>query len=164
MPRPLIAMAGWSRRHWVTAALAALVTVLVVGIPSAMIPTPLFGRSVPVTPWSWPVLAVTGLLSGLIVATYVRDHDTSAEPDPLSRRGTVGGLLAFFAVGCPVCNKVVLLALGSTGAMQWFAPVQPFLAVAGMMLLSWALVVRLRGQVACPTPPAENPVSSSIAG
>ncbi|WP_116113569.1 hypothetical protein [Austwickia chelonae] len=164
MPRPLIALASWSRRRWVTAVVAALATVLVVGIPSVMIPTPFFSRSVPVTSWSWPVLAVTSVLSGLLTATYVRDPSAPKEPDPMSRRGAVGGLLAFFAVGCPVCNKVVLLALGSAGAMQWFAPVQPFMAVLGVVLLSWALVIRLRGQMACPARTSKEPASLGAAG
>ena len=70
-------------------------------------------------------------------------------------RGTAGALLTFFAVGCPVCNKLVLLALGYAGALQWFAPVQPYLAGLAIVLLMWALVVRLRGQVACPVTSSE---------
>ena len=54
---------------------------------------------------------------------------------------TVGGLVSFFAVGCPVCNKLVLLALGASGAVSWFAPVQPVLAVASVALMAWALAL-----------------------
>ena len=68
----------------------------------------------------------------------------------MNRPGTLGGFLTFFAVGCPVCNKIVLLALGYTGALRWFAPVQPLLAIAGIGLLAWALRSRLRAEVACP--------------
>ncbi|EPR75477.1 hypothetical protein ADILRU_2020 [Leifsonia rubra CMS 76R] len=32
-------------------------------------------------------------------------------------------MLAWFAVGCPVCNKIALLALGYTGALACPAPV-----------------------------------------
>jgi hypothetical protein len=53
-------------------------------------------------------------------------------------------------VGCPVCNKLVLLALGSAGAMTWFEPVQPLLQLAAVGVLVWALDVRLRGERACP--------------
>ena len=66
--------------------------------------------------------------------------------------GIAGSMLAWFAVGCPVCNKLALLALGYSGAITWFAPVQPFLALAAMVLTGAALVWRLRGQVACPVP------------
>ena len=66
--------------------------------------------------------------------------------------GMVGGVLAWFAVGCPVCNKIALLALGYAGAITWFAPLQPVLAIGALALTSVALVLRLRGQVACPLP------------
>ncbi len=49
-----------------------------------------------------------------------------------------------------MCNKVVLITLGATGAVRVFAPVQPYLAAAGIVALAWALLVRLRGEMACP--------------
>ena len=57
--------------------------------------------------------------------------------------------MAYFAVGCPVCNKLVLIALGTSGAMSWFAPVQPFLAAASVVLMAVALRIRLKNQVSC---------------
>jgi hypothetical protein len=80
---------------------------------------------VAVTGWAWPALIVTSVLAGLVAATYVRTGAPTA-PDDVSRAGLVGGFLTYLAVGCPVCNKIALLALGYTGALQWFAPVQPF--------------------------------------
>ena len=53
-------------------------------------------------------------------------------------------------MGCPVCNKLALLALGYTGALTWFAPAQPWLAVAGIAFLGYALRSRLMGEVTCP--------------
>ncbi len=84
----------------------------------------------------------------MLLATYVREPGQE-RADRALKIGTVGGLLAFFAVGCPVCNKLVLMALGASGAMTWFAPLQPFLAVTSLVLLGVSLVLRLRGQVAC---------------
>lgn len=62
----------------------------------------------------------------------------------------MGAFTTFFAVGCPVCNKLVLLALGYSGALQYFAPMQPFLAGLAVILLAWALVVRVRREHSCP--------------
>lgn len=142
----------WSGRRWSAAAVAAVLTALVVAVPTAMVPTPVFAREVPTTWWAWPVLAVTSVLSGLVFATYLREPGTATTAGTIDRRGAAGGLLTFFAVGCPVCNKLALVALGYAGALRWFAPVQPFLAVAGVALLAWALRARLRGQLACPAP------------
>lgn len=69
--------------------------------------------------------------------------------------GTVGAVTTFFAVGCPVCNKIVLLALGYAGALQWFAPVQPFLAALAVLALAWALHARLTGERECALPTPE---------
>jgi hypothetical protein len=148
----------WSVRRWVAAAGIGLATYLVLGLVTAVIPNPVFGRSIPPTDWSMGVLVLTSVLSGLLFATYVRNEGPApvrpAFVDPLPgeqtvRSGVIGAALAYFAIGCPVCNKLVLIALGSTGAVQFFAPIQPYLAVLGLIVLAWALVVRLRGEMTC---------------
>lgn len=125
---------------------------LAVGIPTDLVPNPIFGRETPPTWWSWPALAVSAVLAGLLAATYVNAPAPAGDAD--ARRGAAGGLLTFFAVGCPVCNKVVLVALGSAGAMTWFEPVQPFLQLVAIGLLAWALDTRIRTQSACSLEPA----------
>jgi hypothetical protein len=134
-------------------------TLLVLGLPTAVIANPVFGRTIAPTPWAMNVLIATSILAGLLTATYVRNDGPApirsrsvpdVVPGPRSARsGALGGLLAYLAIGCPVCNKVVLIALGATGAVRIFAPVQPYLAAAGLLALAWALVVRLRGELAC---------------
>lgn len=138
----------WSSRRWLTALVAGLGVAALVALPTAVIPNPIFGRAIEVTWWSYPVVITSGILGGLLIATYVREPGAE-EIDKAAKVGTVGGLLAFFAVGCPVCNKLVLLALGTTGAMTWFAPVQPFLALASVLVMAWALRLRLRGMASC---------------
>jgi len=124
---------------------------LLVAIPTDLIDTPVFARAVPPTWWSWPVLAVSSILAGLVTATYVA-HPDGAEPQAETRVGLAGGMVTFFAVGCPVCNKIVLLALGSSGAMRFFEPVQPYLAVASIALFGWALYARVTRENACQLP------------
>lgn len=146
-------MANWSARQWMTALVAAVLVTLAVGLPTDVIPNPVFGRPVDVTWWSYPVLVVTAVLGGLLAATYVREPDASNavedEIDRPGRAGGLGGLLSFFAIGCPTCNKLVIVAIGSTGALDWFAPAQPVLAILSIALLGWALRVRLDNDVAC---------------
>jgi len=139
----------WGRRRWMMALGAAVVITLAIGLPTDVIPNPVFGRPVPVTWWSYPVLAITAVLGGLLAATYVRDRSVVEHLDRPGRVGGIGGLLSFFAVGCPVCNKLVVVALGTTGARQWFEPLQPILAVASIVLMFVALRYRLRSSDAC---------------
>ena len=65
-------------------------------------------------------------------------------------------MLGWFAVGCPVCNKIALVVLGYTGALTYFAPLQPVLAVLSVVLLLVVVVVRLKGQFSCPVPNRER--------
>lgn len=147
---------NWTPRQLGVAAIAAVGVALLIGVPTDVIPNPVFGRPVPVTWWSYPTLIVTAVLGGLLATTYVRQptpDDVESIPlddvDAPTRTGSVAGLLSFFAVGCPVCNKLVIVALGTTGARQWFEPLQPVLAVVSVGLLWWALRVRLRNAASC---------------
>lgn len=164
----LRSLRSWGARRRLVAAGAAVGTTLLVAVPTDLLPNPLFGRDVPPTWWAWPSLLLSSLLAGLLVATYVAvpgstapggttaDSPDPAEADRPGRRGLLGGVLTFFAVGCPVCNKLVLLALGYAGAMTWFQPVQPVLQVLALALLATALVQRLRGEQACSVPLPER--------
>ncbi|GAA3858622.1 hypothetical protein GCM10022275_06560 [Tessaracoccus defluvii] len=163
------ALRGWTSRQALVAIVTGIAVALVIGFATVLIPNPVFGREIPPVWWNYPVWLVTSALSGMLVATYVRQGEDGAagsgdagdegEARRSSRLGMAGGILAWFAVGCPVCNKLALLALGYSGAISWFAPVQPFLALGALILTGVALVWRLRGQVACPVRP--TPVAAA---
>ncbi|SDL24000.1 hypothetical protein [Streptomyces indicus] len=141
------ALGLWTRVRWGAALAAAVLSALLLGLPTDLIPNPVFGREIPPTWWSYPVFALSALLAGVLTATYVR---TGRPRERATRLGSAGALLSFLAVGCPVCNKLVLLALGTTGALTLWAPLQPALAAASLVLLAVATVRRLAGEVACP--------------
>lgn len=122
------------RAHFGVAVAAASVTFLVIGIPTDIVPNPLFGRDVPVRPWEPWVLLTTSLLTGLWFGLQRGAALSGGGPD--SSVPTVGAAgLAFFAVACPVCNKLVLLALGTSGALGVFEPLQPWLAAMSLVAL-----------------------------
>ena len=147
----LTALRSWTSTHWIVASLGGLATFLAFGLPTDVIDNPVFGRSIDETPWAMPVLLLTSVLSGLLLGTYV-----NARPfDRAAKSGSFGGLLAYFAIGCPVCNKLVLLALGTTGAVNYFEPVQPYLAAVGIVALAYAFHKRITTADVCelPQPP-----------
>jgi hypothetical protein len=117
-----------------------LLTLLVVGLPTAVIANPWFTRMTPTRPQDYVFLGLTVLLAAAIGASYALPSACSLQEGKL----TGGGLLSVLAVGCPVCNKVVVLLLGASGAVAYFEPVQPVLALASIALLGVALVFRLR--------------------
>lgn len=142
----------WPGRRWLIAGLVAVATILVVALPTALIPNPIFGREIPPTAWAWPVLIINAILAGLVTATYVARKDVEVPNDKGGKLGSAGAFVTFFAVGCPVCNKLVLLALGYTGALQFFGPFQPFLAAGAIGLLLWAFASRVLKENSCPLP------------
>jgi hypothetical protein len=127
---------------------ATVVVGLLIGIPTGIVETTWYTRMTPVLWWNYPVWALSSLLSGALAASHVRD---ASMPAPAIEGGKtfVGTVLSLFAVGCPICNKLVVLALGASGAVTWFAPIQPLLAVASIGLLACALWARRRAAVAC---------------
>jgi hypothetical protein len=150
------AVRAWTAPQVLVAIAAGAVVAVVVGLATVLIPNPVFARDIPTVWWNYPVWLLTSALSGMLAATYLRTAPGAGDDDAAARRtsrmGLAGGVLAWFAVGCPVCNKIALLTLGYSGAITWFAPAQPVLALGALILTGVALVWRLRGQVACPVP------------
>jgi hypothetical protein len=150
-PRDLaLQLASWPARRWTATLLAGAAAALVVGIPTGVVPSSLYHRMTPVTWWDYPIWVATATLMGLTAATYVgiRGRESSAR----AKGGAGGSLLAFFAIGCPICNKLVVALFGVTGALNYFGPLQPVLGLLSIGLLALGLAIRLRGEVACPMP------------
>jgi hypothetical protein len=158
-------MRAWTLRHWFVAAVVTLVAGIAIGVPTGVVPTPFYTRMTPVLWWNHPVWAISSVLEGLLVATFVSSRaarGSEAEnrsAKPRTARALVAGMLSAFAVGCPVCNKLVVLALGVSGALSYWAPAQPVLALASLALLAQALVRRLRTAEACPVPATARPAT-----
>lgn len=135
---------GW--RTWTRAAVASTVTGLIVAIPTRVIPNGWFSRMTPVRPLDYVFLGVSSALIGMVLALR-----RSAGPADGATAGT--GLATVFAVGCPVCNKLVVALLGASGATTWFAPVQPVLGVGAILIAALALRAQLkRSPLSCAVP------------
>ena len=129
----------------------AAVAGTIMGVPTAVIVSPLFGRMTPVRPQDTGFLVVNALLLGLIAATF------GLPKGPAScQRGTVGGgFLGALAIGCPVCNHVVVAVIGVSGALAYWGPIQPVLGAAAVLLLLWTLWRRLQGVASTDSQPVE---------
>jgi hypothetical protein len=146
------------RAFLVRAVAWSIATFLAFGLVAAIIPNPVFGRSVPPEPFAIAIWILSAPLMGLVAATY--GPRAGAMPGPAAApillqpasasaegRGTttatIGGMAAFIAIGCPVCNKVALVLLGASGALTVFAPLQPYIGAASLGLLAITLGWRL---------------------
>lgn len=124
---------------------AALLAAITIAIPTAVLDNPWFVRMTPVRALDYFFLIASSLLVGFLAATYLGPKTGASTSGPAS-----GALLATLAIGCPICNKLVVLAIGVSGALTYFEPVQPLLGAVGLAVLAWGLIVRLRGLVSCP--------------
>ncbi len=170
-PRGLAAVLDARYLAW--SAVAGVAGLVIFGLVSAIIPNPVFGREIPPEPFAIAVWLASGLLMGLLAGTYlapaptplialpargdaaVAEADGSVSARRTSTLGYAGGLAAFLAIGCPVCNKIALVMLGASGALSIWAPLQPLVGLASLVLLAaalaWRLRMRARGN-ACPVP------------
>jgi hypothetical protein len=139
-PSPGTVLRDAGGAFWLRAAAYSAVAVLALGIPTVLIPNSLFTRMIEPTWWSYGLWLLTAVLAGLVLAA----RRLAVGACPIEGRTAAGGGLAFLAVACPTCNVLVVSALGLSGAMTYFAPVQPLLGVAGVVLLAGALLRILR--------------------
>lgn len=137
----LTGLAGLDRSTWVRGIPIALIAGLLIAVPSALLDTPIFGRPIAPRPIDYVVLTVTAGLIGLILA--IRPQ-TSEQSDRQERRTLWSGFASFLAVGCPVCNQAVVALVGTSGALSWWAPIQPMVGVGAVAALIWTLRHRVQ--------------------
>ncbi len=117
-----------------------LAVLLLVGIPSGVIPNQFFVRPLDARPMDFLFLGIITVMAIALGATY--GVPTVCPPQDTKAIGS--GLLLFIGVGCPVCNKVALALAGASGALTYFEPIQPLFSLASIVLICVALVLRVR--------------------
>jgi len=127
----------------------AVFAALVIAIPADLLDTRFFGRPIEPKPLDYLLLAVTSALIGIILAVRVAPSERAESEE---RRTMWSGAISFLAVGCPVCNQAVVALVGTSGALSWWAPVQPVVGAIAIGLLLFTLRQRLRTYqlTACP--------------
>ena len=150
------ALLGWKQ---LGVGLASAVSAAAVqAIPTAVIPNPLFERMTAVRPDDYVFLGATSVLIGLIFSTFGLSNLA-----PSCQNRTLGsGLMSALAIGCPICNHVVVATIGISGALTYWAPLQPVLGATAVLILLWTLVKRL--QAIAPLPEVDlvtRPTGSS---
>lgn len=143
-------LGAFTPQAWLIAFAAGALMLLVVGGTTAIFDNDYFSRMTPVRVQDYVVWVVSSVLVGLLAGTFVL-----AQAGEQAGKTIAGGFLADVAVACPACNKVVVLLLGSSGALTFFGPLQLFLGVGAVALLVAALLLRARAIAGtCPLPAA----------
>lgn len=139
--------------NWLVAVIATGLAIVAIGIPTHIIPNDWFVRMTPVRLQDYIIWAISAPLIGLTVGSFVVRGAASSENGKLAS----GGIFSFLAVGCPICNKIVVFLIGTSGALTFYGPLQLYLGMASVLLLAWALVLRARAiSAGCPVPLVTN--------
>jgi hypothetical protein len=139
-------------RYLLAAAGGTALGSVALGIPTDVIPNPWFTRMIPAEALNYLFWIGTSVLTGGLLATYTLPRLGTQK---LAVPATGSGFLGLLAVGCPVCNKLVVALLGVSGALTYFAPIQPLLGTVALLLAAGVLIIRLRAfRQACRRPVA----------
>lgn len=138
-------------KHIAIGIAVSLVAVLVFGAPTGLIPNPLFGRMIPSTLLDYVFLALTSLLLAAYVALHLYAKSSDRKPATVSAYGgLLGGVMAF---GCPLCNKVFVLALGTSSILNYIEPFRPVIGAVSFAVMGVAVYLKAKtslGATACP--------------
>jgi hypothetical protein len=129
------------RRMLIYGAGTGALAFLALAISTTIIPNPVFPREEAVRTVDYVILGAVTLLASALGATYAMPRACPLQRNTLFS----GGILSFLAISCPVCNVAVVALVGTGGALAWFAPIQPLLGIVAIGLLSFALIVQIRG-------------------
>ena len=122
--------------YWLRASAWTALTATVIALPTRLVPNDFFQRMTPTRPLDYLFWIIGSVLVGLVLAFGRSPRDEASS--------IVGGTATLLAVGCPVCNKLVVGLIGTAGALDVFAPLQPVLGAAAIGLLVWSLRRRTR--------------------
>lgn len=121
-------------------ALIAFGFILLLGIPTAIIPTPWFIRMNEPTILDYSFLILESIMAGL----YLTLSLIQKERGMTGRCAVGGGILGFLAFACPTCNKLLVLLFGTGLLINYFRPIQPYVGFIGLVLLGIALYVKIQ--------------------
>jgi hypothetical protein len=113
----------------------ALAMFAALGTVAALWENPLFMRMTPAGALEVSLLLLQSALAGIYLGL----------PQSACGKHTAGAgaIIGFLGIACPVCNKLLVLLVGSALLLEYFEPVRLYVALAGAALLALAVWLKL---------------------
>lgn len=108
---------------------------MLMGTVTALWQNPFFTRMTPTSGYEYWLLTAESILIGLYFAVPKAVVSGTCS--------TVGGVLGFLGIACPVCNKILLLLFGSGLLLSYFEPIRLYVGIVGIILLAIAVQRKL---------------------
>jgi hypothetical protein len=118
----------------------AIAVFFALGIPTVIIPNNLFLRMTPVTVYDQIFLVLASALLG----TYAALHFYSKKCSNDTYLASGGVLTSIFALGCPVCNALLVTLFGATALLTYFEPLRPILGLITVTMLGAAVFLKAK--------------------
>lgn len=106
-------------RLLLAALLGTISVAVLIGVPTAVIPNPCFVRMTPAATSNYFFWVASSVLTGALLATYALPRSAR---DRIAATSAGSGYLGLLAVGCPVCNKLVVALLAVSGGCSPTSP------------------------------------------
>ena len=129
-------------KYALIAVLLSLVFFVLLGIPTALIPSPFFSRMIASTIVDYALLALVAALAGSYISysLYIKSvQDNNGD------YAAVGGTLAaVFSFSCPICNILLVVLFGSTALLVFFEPYRHYLSLLTIALFAIAFYLKAK--------------------
>ncbi len=116
--------------------LIAVGSFVFLGTVAALWQNPFFIRMTPTSGFEIGLLALQAILLGVYISIPV--------PACAVKLASVGGIVKYVGIACPICNKLLLALFGASTLLTYLEPVRIYFAVGGVLLMSIATTVRWR--------------------
>lgn len=126
-----------SRDALLKGGLAAGGFLLVTGVVTGLVPTPIFERMVPRTALDFLFLVTTAVLAGVYVVQRSTLEDCSG--DSCAYGGAVSG---FLAVACPHCNAILVALFSTSWLAAYVDPLRPLFGLLAVGLFAGVIYRR----------------------
>jgi hypothetical protein len=114
---------------------AAVAMFVVLGTLAALWKNPLFMRMTPAGGFEITLLLLQSVLAGVYLGL---------PQSPCGKRTAgAGAIIGFLGIACPVCNKILVLLIGSALLLEYFEPLRLYVALAGAALLALGVWLKM---------------------
>jgi hypothetical protein len=139
----------WSSTQWSVALAAFLLMFIVLGEVGQTLPPASSNRVYPIEWWNYLTLVADSALMALIAASFVTP---GAKRLASAGGGGFASAVAAIVMACPVCSPLAIPLLGAGGALAFLRGDRGWIALASIVVLAAAAVLRLQATASCPVP------------
>ena len=121
----------------VIAAGLSIIFFIIMGIPTALVPNPFaqYARMISATFLDYFFLVATSVLLAILISLKI----CYKSKKQIGVKELAGGAAGFIAFSCPLCNVLLITALGSTVVSSFIEPLRPILGVISIIILSYLI-------------------------